>query len=475
MKQHLYNIEGILHFNNQRGEFSLRSGRSLNLEGRLFNRFPLEAISLSQQLSGKSAIHHGLAAVLALEDYLQLKPTQTAAILRRVVSELATLHAHLSYFYLELLPDYLSPSYLKRNPQWGFYFTPPSYNSRGDRFLSLDETRDFMAHYPLVRETLSHLEKAICSFTGKFPAGLWLIPGGITAPPLERDRIMAVLRHLEQCKDLIERAWPEDVKQLIKAFPELGQVFSKTLGLLSFGSFPPLLDNVISYSAGVYQGHRLEPVNELKITESLQGTFYKDSFYGADSSKIVYDLAKRDAQTWIKSARYETEPLLCGALARMLVTHFGGGNAEISDLVQTLDKSFHFEELGSNSAAARLISLFLEARAFLKNSFQSLLDLDYSLPLNQGGNFDFSKRGIGLGKCEAPAGSLLHQVYIDKGKVLNYRVVTAQNWNLAGKDEFGKFGPALQEIHQQDLPRTSPLQLSRILHSYYAQGLDASQ
>ena len=70
MINQLHNTEGFLSLKRsdqyaEDGQLNLYSGRSINLEGKLFNRYPLEATITTQKLSSHSGLHHSLAAVSA--------------------------------------------------------------------------------------------------------------------------------------------------------------------------------------------------------------------------------------------------------------------------------------------------------------------------------------------------------------------------------------------------------------------------
>ena len=320
---------------------------------------------------------------------------------------------------------------------------------------------------------LNSLHKTLALMCGKYPGIMNQIPGGVSNQIINEHLIMKVLRELETCKNFIEKIWPGDVKKLISHFPKMTRVFDGGQGMISFGSIAITGSNAPAYSEGVYIDKKLEPLNNLKITESLLNTYYKEA--GSPQQNQIYDLNKSGARTWIKSARYESMPMQTGPLARLLVTHYGGGNAEISDEVSNLITELNYETDQVNSEATRLFAEAIEGRFYLRNIFTNLLSLDLKIPPNQGTKFDFSRRGIGLSRIEAPAGSLLHQVYIDQNKIMNYRIITPQNWNLSTSDEFGKSGIVEDELNTKDAKSLSPIVASRVLHSYYANGLDASQ
>jgi len=102
----------------------LESGRSTHLENRLIGKYPLEAIHQTQLLSSKTGVAHALAAVRAIENYLNLMPTEVSINIRQVLLQLSTIHSHIHHFYWELLPDYLNSSHFKDGSTTFMDFTP---------------------------------------------------------------------------------------------------------------------------------------------------------------------------------------------------------------------------------------------------------------------------------------------------------------------------------------------------------------
>ena len=91
--------------------FSWKAANPCTWKNQLVGRFPVEAIQSTQILSTTSGVSHGLAAVSALENYLQLDPTPASLQIRQIMHQLATIRAHIFHFYFELLPDYLNNSH----------------------------------------------------------------------------------------------------------------------------------------------------------------------------------------------------------------------------------------------------------------------------------------------------------------------------------------------------------------------------
>ncbi len=452
----------------------LESDRTTHMENRLIGKYPLEAIHHTQTLSSKASISHAIASTMALESYLKIKPTSLAQQIRSILLKLSTIHSHIQHFYWELLPDFLNKNHFHHRSigEDGLYYSLEQRSIEpGD--LSVKYGEKILANLPAAAATLHEIQLIITNLTGKFPGVMNMIPGGLTNFNINRKLVMLTLRSLERLKRFIEVAWPEDVILFIREVPETIIVLGDSLNLISFGSLPiETNDNqALSYSSAILLDGKLEPVNELKITEPLANTYYLP--LGKEQN---YDLNKDDAYTWIKGARYETETMLTGALSRMLITHFGGGDMQVSNTIVKLIDDLGLSAESVNCMASRMISEVFEARIHLKSLLEILIKLDDKSPLNRQMEFDFSEQGSGSGKLEAPGGSLLHQVFIKDERIERYRIISPVNWNFSTRDEFGKTGIVETELNKLLKNYSlSSVQASRILHSYNANIVDGTQ
>ncbi len=454
----------------------LQSGRSTHLESKLINRYPLEAIHLTQGLSEKLCISHAVAAVSALEDYLQLYPTETALRIRQVLLQLSAIQSHIHHFYWEVLPDYLNVEHFTEQNLTRYIGIAPKAKTRGD--LSNKIGTRILKNVGNAMDVLNTIQKALALLGGKYPVIMNQIPGGLTNFSISRSVTMDIVRKLEQIKTFVEVLWPNDIKAFIKDNPGTVTVLEKNSNLISFGSLVIEKDKGKSsyYSDGVLLDRKVEPVNELKITESLHNTFYKPVDKNSGKNAVLYDLKKPKAETWIKGARYEDEPMITGALSRMLVTHFGGGNLEISDRVGQLTDDLGLSSGSPNCIASRLLAEVFEGRFYLKNVLKNLMELKNENDTISKSSYNFSREGVGVGKIESPAGSLMHQIYISKNRITQYRIVSPMNWNLSPSDETGKSGVVEKELNRLlDLDKLTTIQVCRLLHSYNINALDGTQ
>jgi len=478
------NLEGLLkvsYLEEEEGKkrFFLQSGRTLHLEGRLFGKYPLEAALHSQSLSARSGVAHGIAAVTALENYLGVAPTDGGQLVRKVMLYFSTLQAHLEHFYFEVLPDYLNEKHFRgQGLVRAKYFPDLMMREATEGDFGVEGGKKILEQLPQIREALAYLQQSLALLGGKFPVVMNLIPGGVSNVKISKSVIMKLVRNLEKVKPVVEHIWPENVKALIVASPDLLKVMEGEQQLISYGSLRIQngKDDPSYYTPGVYLDGKLEPLNLAKITESFSDTYYREADNQSLSNDLIFDLNKTGATTWIKAARYETEVMQTGPLARMLVTHFGGGNLKISDSISAWIEDLGLSIGNSNSGAARLMAAAFEGRFLMESLYASLFEFDFEAALSLKQPFNFSARGSGIGLVEAPGGALLHQVHIEAGMITGYRIISPSNWTLSSRDEFGKTGLVELEINQ--LYASNPLDpnlSSRVVHSYFGSSTDATQ
>ncbi len=457
----------------------LQSGRSTHLDKRLRGRFPLEAPQLTQTLSSNSCVAHAVAAVSALEDYLHIFPTETGLRVRQVMLDMAAIRSHIYHFYWQVLPNYLNEEHFESFKESELWFYTGIHRKQSDKEdLPKEIGIQIMQHAIKAARIIDLLQKNLTMFGGKYPVIMNQIPGGVSNFAIGRSLKMAAIRNLEQCKEFIEVIWPQDVKDLIGHTPGSVTVLGKQLNLLSFGSLA--IDKnkgkTSNYSEGALLHGKLEPVNELKITETVDNTFYLPVDKIGQIKKSTYDFNKPDAKTWVKGARYQGETMLTGPLSRMMVTHLAGGNLEISDMVGQIIDDLELTFDRPNCIASRLLAEVMESRIFLKNTLINLLDFDDTIGTNQKTSFSFSAKGVGVGKIESPGGSLMHQIFIKNGRIEHYRIVSSMNWNFAPADKNGDSGEVEHVLNAQLKAKgLKPLTASRILHSYYPLTLDGTQ
>ncbi|MBU3914637.1 nickel-dependent hydrogenase large subunit, partial [bacterium] len=399
--------------------------------------------------------------------------------IRQILLQLSAIHSHIRHFYWELLPDYLNKQHYDRFSAKDLsFFAGTSYKEKEEGDLSLDIGANIIKNVSEAANTLDVLQKVVALLAGKYPIIMNQIPGGLTNISISRTIGMKIVRKLEQIKQFIEVSWSQDVKSFIQNLPDTVVILEKNPNLISFGSLSAnrFKGKSSHYSGGVLLDGKLEPVNEIKITESLVNTFFLPIEKSNTESSAPYDFNKKGGKTWIKGARYDSEIMVTGALPRMLVTQIGGGNLEISDRVGQMIDDLELSLESPNCVASRILAEVFEGRFYLKNIFKNLLDFDHQAETNKKTSFNFYGKGVGVGRVESPGGALMHQVFIDDNRITQYRIITPMNWNFSPADESGKTGIVEKELNRlSEMDDLSKTQIIRILHSYNAQALDGTQ
>lgn len=145
--------------------------------------------------------------------------------------------------------------------------------------------------------------------------------------------------------------------------------------------------------------------------------------------------------SWVKSPRYQGEPVEVGPLACLLV-NYARGNQIVVDAVNGLLQRTGlpiealFTTLGRT--AARMLQTSIVAKEGLR-TFDALLtniqsdDSTYIKP-----ELDSNKEYVGHAMLEAPRGMLSHWIRIKGGLVENYQAVVPTTWNAGPVDAKGQ-------------------------------------
>jgi hydrogenase large subunit len=208
--------------------------------------------------------------------------------------------------------------------------------------------------------------------------------------------------------------------------------------------------------------------------------------------------------SWIKSPRYDGQPMEVGPLAHIMTMHARGGTARAQPtdkLVRAYVSQYwtkgsaqgglglSFDQL--NSTLGRIFCRMLETKIVADQmagrpadnvagtaSYAGWYQLYYNNRTGLYWNQDTFNRlkqsarwpvKVGFGFTEAPRGALGHWVRLDPatGMIGNYQCVVASQWNAGPRDLIGAPGPyeqALQGHVLADLEK--PLEVLRTIHSF---------
>lgn len=343
-------------------------------------------------------------------------------------------------------------------------------------------------------------------------------------------------------KAFVDQVYLPDVILLAKKYPEWAN-FGATVGnFLSFGEFPDptrvkkeFVDGAIDYPDGYIfpKGviwanaiNTLVPFYQDQVTENVAHAWYSGSDVGEHpavsvtslnytgpkpdqglnpdgTSKYMLDETKK--YSWIKSPRYQDEPMEVGPLAHVLIMHARGGTtkAQPTDkLVRSYVQRFWTNSAAKgglglaynqlNSTLGRIFSRMLETKIIADQMAGRPADTTAGTPAyagwyqlyynNRSGRYwnpETFKRlenpvawptnPVGFGFTEAPRGALGHWIKIDPATSMieKYECVVASQWNAGPRDVGGTPGPyeeALMGHVLADLNR--PLEVLRTIHSF---------
>ncbi|UCX04725.1 nickel-dependent hydrogenase large subunit [Shewanella glacialimarina] len=350
-----------------------------------------------------------------------------------------------------------------------------------------------LSHYLKALEVQRVAAEMLAIFGGKSPHPQSLVVGGVTSV---RDMLSpARLQEWKQkhaiVQDFIERAYQADIVMAAEAFGAEPSV----LGGVNVKSFLCTNDFLMGdgqflFEQGVIMHGDLANVTDINpdlIKEDVTHAWYK-----ADGAQHPYDgttvpdytgFVERDTvygklptldgdgkYSWVKSPRYQDEPIEVGPLACLLV-NYAKGNQIVVDAVNGLLTATGlpidalFTTLGRT--AARMLQTVLVGQASLK-TFDALVtnlksdEATYITP-----QIDVDKEYVGHAMNEAPRGMLSHWIRVKNGKVENYQAVVPTTWNAGPVDANGKMGPYEASLIGLTLEDpTKPLEVIRIIHSF---------
>jgi [NiFe] hydrogenase large subunit/hydrogenase large subunit len=230
-------------------------------------------------------------------------------------------------------------------------------------------------------------------------------------------------------------------------------------------------------------------LDQTKITESIARSYYE--YAGGDGERLhpwdgetspkytgptppYLELDVDSKYSWLKSPRYDGQPMEVGPLARMLVA-YGAGNERVQELVNGALTELKLEPAALFSTLGRVAARALETVYLLDLMDQWLAELaenasNGDLRIHDGSKWDpasWPTEAQGWGFHEAPRGSLGHWVTIKDGKIENYQAVVPSTWNAGPRDEQGVPGP--YEASLVDTPVADPeqpLEILRTIHSF---------
>jgi Ni,Fe-hydrogenase I large subunit len=506
-------------------------GIEIILEG----RDPRDAWVFTQRICGVCTTVHAIASIRAVENAIGAAPPPNARLLRNLIIAAQCVQDHVIHFYHLHALDWVDVvSALKADPaqtsalaesisDWPLssksYFAAIQKRLKG--FVDQGQLGPFanaywghpayrlppeanlmaVAHYLEALDWQREFIKIHAVLGGKNPHLQSFLVGGM-ATPVDPDQqasinlgTIAGLRGLvAKAADFVHRVYLPDLLAVASFYKDWAGHGEGVGNYLVYGEYPED-DGGKSHlflPSGVIRAKnlaRVEAFDPAKITEQITHSWYE---YAAGDTqglhpsqgetkprytgpKPPYERLETAAKySWLKSPRYDGEPMEVGPLARMLVA-YAAGHPQVKEKVDGALAHLGVGPAALFSTLGRVAARGIETQVLAEKMGSWLDVLADNLGRGELAIHDNSKwepsswpaECAGAGFHEAPRGALGHWVRIDKGRIANYQCVVPSTWNAGPRDASGRRGPYEEALLGTPVADpTQPLEILRTVHSF---------
>ncbi len=363
----------------------------------------MDALVITPRVCGICGHAHLRATVEAIENVIrdngkEVKLSGKAKLIRDITLSLEKIQNHLRWFYVYLMPDFVRLD-----------------SSLGDDFAPVKGSA-----WKEGIKASNYATQALAVFAGQWPHSSYMVPGGITADPLEIDLLKA--------KSLVDN--------LLEFYQEkvIGMRYEEYLTLKGeeltdrvkgdMGRFISLCSSKGLDKVGSSYGRFLaggEPIKTVLTGTKLGRRAEFQMSKVKELTDYSYFSENPKAYTWTKAVRYGGLPYETGPLARMVILR----NRRIYPLFKRLKDSFMLRVI---ARMEELLHLILDVRN--KLSRVDLKEPGWIKPPAEIKHLS----GEGTGVIEAARGTLIHKVEVSKGRIKKYDIITPTVWNLGSRD-----------------------------------------
>ncbi|HEY5948332.1 MAG TPA: nickel-dependent hydrogenase large subunit [Kofleriaceae bacterium] len=506
-------------------------GIELILQG----RDPRDAWAFTQRICGVCTTVHAIASIRAVEDAIGAVPPPNARVLRNLIIAAQCVQDHVVHFYHLHALDWVdvvsalsadpaetaalaqstsdwhnsSPTYFKgvkerlkgfvdrgqlgpfANAYWGHsaYKLPPQANlmAVAHYLEALDWQREFIKLHAILGGKNPHLQS--------------FLVGGMATPvdpksqaALNIHTIAALKKLIATAKDFVNRVYIPDLLAVASFYKDWASYGAGVGNYLVYGEYP-LTDGKkapLFLPSGVIRNRDLSKVERLdtnKITEQVKHSWY--AYEGGDAvglhpskgetkptytgPKPPYERLDTNAKySWLKSPRYDGQPMEVGPLARMLVA-YASGHTKVRALVDgALGKlgvgpAALFSTLGRVAARGLETALLAEKMGDWVDELADNMGRG-ELRIHDNDKWDpstWSPSCTGAGFHEAPRGALGHWVHIKDGKIARYQCIVPSTWNAGPRDANEAPGPYESALLGTPIADPEqPIEILRTVHSF---------
>lgn len=504
------------------------------LETIVKNRDPRDAGFIVQRICGVCTYSHYKAGIMAVENALGITPPLNAILTRTLMNISLFLHDHPVHFYTLHGLDWCDiTSALNADcaqaAKLAFKYTPNPLNTGENELKAVqDRVKNFvkqgalgpfanaywghktyhfspeqnlivLSHYLKLLEVQRNVAQMMAIFGAKNPHPQSLTVGGVTSVMdiLDPSRLGDWLVKYQDVCEFVNRAYWADIIMAAEAYRDEDSVL-KGCGVKNFISYQEMqigADEFLLSSGIVKNGDlsKVYPIDEDKITEEATHSWYVDNeplhpydgktqpnytgfkdaqTIGADGklvdSKVVDENGK---YSWIKSPRYDGEPMEVGPLASVLVG-YASGNPYIKPVVDELLSVTGLPAEALFSTLGRTAARAIECKVIADNGIKAFNALVANIASGDKATcapyvIDKKKEYKGRYIGNVPRGMLSHWTRIKNGVIENYQAVVPSTWNAGPRDSKGNRGPyEMSLIGTKVKDITQPLEIVRHIHSF---------
>ncbi len=502
------------------------------IEKILEGRDPRDAWIFTQRICGVCTTVHAIASVRAVENALEINPPLNAQLIRNLLVAAHALHDHIVHFYHLSALDWVDVvSALKGNPKTtarlAESLSPWPGNGVKDLTAVKEKLADFVSkgqlgiftngywghpamdlspdvnllavsHYLQALEAQKTANKIVTVLGSKTPNIQNLAVGGVAnainldnEATLNMARLYQIKNYIDEVRAFVDQVYFVDVAAIAAMYaPWLGH----GAGVTNYLSVPDLpLDTAgtkFAMPGGVIMNKDLGSFREItsfndelfrdNIVEGIAHSWYEGDGelhpWKGETVPAYSEFDHDGKYSWVKSPRFEGQPMQVGPLAQVLA-----GLAAGDEL--TTKFALEFLDLAGTVAGVKLTPAVLHstlgrhgARAIRARviAHQAMAQWE-ALVGNIGGGdteiftpFEFPRGEIqGYGFHEAPRGTLSHWCVIDDGKIKNYQCVVPSTWNAGPRDGEGQLGPYEASLIGNPIADPErPLEVLRTIHSF---------
>ena len=503
----------------------------------LKGRDPRDAWAFTQRICGVCTTVHAIASIRAVENAIGAAPPPNARLLRNLIIGAQAVQDHVVHFYHLHALDWVDiVSALSADPvktsslaesisDWPLcsakYFA--SVRDRVKGFVDRGQLGPFanaywghpayhlppeanlmaVAHYLEALDWQREFIKMHAVLGGKNPHLQSFLVGGMATPidpnsqaALNSGTVAELKQLVAKARDFVVRVYIPDLLAVASFYKDWAGHGRGVGNYLVYGEYPE--DDSAKPSlflpGGVIRGRdlsKVEPFDQSKVTEYVAHSWYQyEQGDGAalhpskgetqpayNGPKPPYDRLYTEATSkysWLKSPRYDDQPMEVGPLARMLVA-YASGHARVKELVGAVLKTLNVGPEALFSTLGRVAARGIETQVLAEKLSDWVDALGGNMASGELRIHDNSKwdpntwpaEALGAGFHEAPRGALGHWVSIRDGVINNYQCIVPSTWNAGPRDAKNRRGPyeeALLGTPVADVQR--PVEILRTVHSF---------